>query len=95
MKKFRSSLAHFPWLMARPGGIRGAIEFNLLPKETLERFWDALRLGIRPGLCFITESRRVAWGRLLVVEKLKLLPKEAIESFWETLWLGIQPFLFF
>ena len=27
-------------------------QFNLLPNERLESFWDALRIGIRTFLCF-------------------------------------------
>ena len=30
--------------------------FNLLPNEPIESFWDALWLGIRPFLCFITHK---------------------------------------
>ena len=35
------------------------LKLNLLPKEPIESFWDALWLGIRPLLCFTIESRRV------------------------------------
>ena len=34
-------------LMAR----RNSAKLNLLPKEPIESFWDALWLGIRPFLC--------------------------------------------
>ena len=30
------------------------LKLNLLPNEPIESFWDALWLGIRPFLCFIT-----------------------------------------
>ena len=43
-------------------------KFNLLLNERLESFWDDLWLGIRPVFCFMAESRRIVWGRLLVVE---------------------------
>ena len=51
-------------LMAR----RNSAKLDLLPKEPIESFWDALWLGIRPLLCFIIESRRIVQGWLPVVE---------------------------
>ena len=43
----------------RVGVPTGGRESNLLPKEPIESFWDALWLGIRSFLCSIIESRRV------------------------------------
>ena len=64
-----------------------------MQKEPIERFWDALWLGIQPFLCF---DGRMSWNRVgtpIGGRELNLLPKESIESFWDTLWLGIQTFL--
>ena len=36
------------------------LKFNLLPNEPIESFWDALWFGIRPFLCSIVRSRRIA-----------------------------------
>ena len=33
---------------------------NLLPNRVIESFWDALWVGIRPLLCFIVKSCRIA-----------------------------------
>ena len=32
------------------------LKFNLLPKASIESFWDALWLGIRPFLCFMVQK---------------------------------------
>ena len=64
------------------------IAMNLLPDRVMEKFWDALWLGIRPFLCFIIMQA-------VDVLKLDLLPNRVIENFWDALWLGIWPFLCF
>ena len=73
--------------------LTGGRELNLLPKEPIESFWDALWLGIQPFLCV---DGRMSWNRVGTPtggRELNLLPKELIESFWDALWLGIQTFL--
>ena len=61
------------------------LKFNLLSNGLIEKFWDALWLGIGPFLCFICKQ--------IDFLKFNLLSNGLIEKFWDALWLGIGPFL--
>merc|ERR1712025_1389718 len=60
-------------------------KFNLLSSGLIEKFWDALWLGIRATLCFMC--------KIIDFLKFNLLSNGLIEKFWDALWLGIGPFL--
>ena len=61
------------------------LKFNLLSNGLIEKFWDALWLGIGPFLCFICKE--------IDFLKFNLLSNGLIEKFWDALWLGIGPLL--
>ena len=63
------------------------LKLNLLSNGPIEKFWDALRLGIGPLLCFICKKMDFL--------KFNLLSNGLIEKFWDALWLGIGPLLCF
>ena len=60
------------------------LKFNLLSNGLIEKFWDALWLGIGPFLCFICKK--------IDFLKFNLLSNGLIEKFWDALWLCIGPF---
>ena len=61
------------------------LKFNLLSNGLIEKFWDALWLGIWLFLSFICKK--------IDFLKFNLLSNGLIEKFWDALWLGIGPFL--
>ena len=65
----------------------GVLKFNLLPKASIEKFWEAMWLGLRPLLRCLVQNA--------IFVKLKLLPKQPIETFWDALWFGLRPILRF
>ena len=61
------------------------LKYSLLSNGLIEKFWDALWLGIGPCLCFICKKNDFL--------KFNLLSNGLIAKFWDALWLGIGPLL--
>ena len=70
----------------------GGRKFNLLPKEPIESFWDALWLGIQPFLSLDGRMSRNPDLTIPNARELNLLSNATLAIFWDALWLGIQPF---